>query len=871
MSLLPRRKVRVIGIALAVLAAAAWLVPGFLSAERYRHRLEEGLARVLKRPVTFSSASLRLLPRPGFSLENAVIHEDPAFGSEPFARAERIDGDLRWSSLWRARLDFARLYLERPSFNIVRNDRGEWNVEKLLLESGVASAGTGQQADATAASAFEVEADDGRLNFKIGADKKPLAILDLRARLRFDPARGLVEYRLEGNPVRSDLPTPPPGNLELAGEWKPGADLGGTLSATLRTRGALLYNWVPLVTGANPEVYGVLDADVRLAGSLRVIKIEGEARLTQLHRWEILPPAELMPIAVYFRGEFDRTRGRATIASLEASFRDSHIHLSGAVERIPSAIDLDLVVALERSRLEDFVAVAHRLWGAEGGLGLSGRVDGLMSVQGPWAERRYGGFLDARGASLQTPSGSFALSEVAVRIDKDGARLAPIRVALAPRVEVVAEGALYRQAPAGRNHRKIAAPRYEVRVSAKSVNLRDVVRFGRALGFPAAKGLDAQGAGTAAFVLVGSAWPLTRPSLSGRAEIRAARLLVPGLTEPVNIPRARIQVSGDHLVVDPVTAVMGTSVFTGRLEHQGQRKNPWRFEVKANSLSLEQGALWFDVLGHRPPLPLLERIPGLGSASARRSVASSLFSALNAQGRFESPMVSFRSLSLEDFRAAVDISGRVIEISGASFRVGGGHGKGRAAVDLTSAPARIQGAVTLAGARLQSLSRRLPAALRGARASISGSATFATRGLTREEMGAGLEARGTAQLKNVLFGQFDPLQSFVRQAHWGELEPTHREVALTEATLDFTIRDRRVTVTRQPLELEGARLQLTGALGFQGDLELDVSADLRRTTRRWAETEVESPALPRLTRLHLVGPLYQPVVRAEGGISQASR
>jgi hypothetical protein len=871
MSPLSRRKLRIIGLALALFAAAAWLGPGFLSAERYRHRLEEGLARVLKRPVTFSSASLRLLPRPGFSLQNAVIHEDPAFGSEPFARAERLDGDLRWSSLWHARLDFARLRMERPSFNIVRNDRGEWNVEKLLLESGVASAGSGQRAQATVASPFEVEADEGRLNFKIGTDKKPLAILDLRARLRFDAARGLVEYRLEGNPVRSDRSTPPPGNLELVGEWKPGADLGGTLRARLRTRDALLYNWVPLVTDANPEVYGVLDADVRLAGSLRVIKIEGEARVAQLHRWEILPPAEPMPIAVYFRGEFDRTRGLATLASLDASFRESRVHVSGAVDRIPSAPDLDLVVAIERSRLEDFVAVARRLWGAEGGLGLAGRVDGLMSVQGPWAERRYGGFLDARGVSLQTPSGSFALSELALRIDKDGARLAPVRVALAPRVEVVAEGALYRQAPAGKNRRKTAAPHYEVRVSAKAVDLREVVRFAGALGFPAVKGLDARGAGTAAFVLAGSAWPLTRPSLSGRAEIRAARLLVPGLTEPVNIPRARIQVSDDHLVVDPVTAVMGTSVFTGRLEHQGERKNPWRFEVKANSLSLEQGALWFDALGHRPPLPLLERIPGLGSASARRSVASGLFGALNAQGRFESPRVSFRSLSLEDFRAVVAVSGRVVEIGDASFRVGGGRGKGRAAVDLTSAPARIQGSVTLAGAHLQSLSRHLPAALRGARASVSGSATFATRGLTRGEMSAGLEARGTAQLKNVLFGDFDPLQSLVRQAHWGELEPTRREVALGEANVDFTIRDRRLTIVRQALELEGARLQLTGGLGFQGDLELDVSADLRHMTRRWAETGVERPSLPRPTRLHLAGPLYQPVVRTEGGISQASR
>lgn len=252
-------------------------------------------------------------------------------------------------------------------------------------------------------------------------------------------------------------------------------------------------------------------------------------------------------------------------------------------------------------------------------------------------------------------------------------------------------------------------------------------------------------------------------------------------------------------------------------------------------------------------------------------MASSVFSALNARGRFESPLVSFRSLKLEDFHAGIDIAGRVLVVGGASFRLGGGRGKGNATVDLTTAPARIQGDVALAGAQLQSLSSRLPAALRGARGSISGSASFETRGLTREEVSAALEAHGTVHLKNVLLGDFDPLQSLVRQAQWGVLEPRHGEAALRTATLDFMVRGRRVTVTSQPLEIEGARLQLTGSLDFGGDLELDVNGDLRRTTRRWAETGEENPELSHLTRLHLAGPLGHPVVRTEGRISQASR
>ncbi|MBZ5513529.1 MAG: AsmA family protein [Acidobacteriia bacterium] len=871
MNYLSRHKTRAAVLAGALLVAAVWLGPGYLSTERYRGRLEAGLARVLKRPITFSSASFRLLPRPGFSLVNAVIREHPSFGSEPFARVDRLDADLRWSSLWRGRLDFARLYLERPSFNIVRDDRGEWNVERLLLESGVADADRGRGRKTAAASAFELDAEDARLNFKVGEDKKTLAVVDLRAHLRFDPASGLVEFRLAGNPVRSDLPVPAPGVVELAGEWKPGADLAGSLNATLRTRKALLYNWVPLVTGKNPEIYGVIDADVRLAGSLRVVKVEGEGQLTQLHRWDILPPSDPLPAAIRFRGEFDRTRGRAMVESLDANFGNSHIHLNGAVDGIPSAPELDVVVALERSRLEDFVALSRRLWGPAAGLGLSGRADGLMSIQGPWAERRYGGFLSARDGRLETPSGRFALSEVALRIDRDGARLAPVKIALGPRLDLVVEGAIYPKTAAGKNRREIVPPRYEVRLSAKSVGLGEVVRFGRALGVRAAQSFDAQGAGTASFVLAGSAWPLSRPSLAGRVEIRAARLLVPGLTEPLNIPRARIQVSDDRVVVDPVTAVMGTSVFTGRLEHQRNRANPWRFDVKASSLRLEQGALWFDVLGHRPPLALLDRIPGLGSVSARRSVASTVFSRLNASGQFESPAVSFRTVRLEDFHAMVEVSDRILTVSAATFRVAGGRGKGRVTLNLTSSPARVEGEVALAAARLQAFAVRLPAALRGARGSLSGTATFETRGLTLAEMSTGLGARGSVQLKNVGLGDFDPLQSLAREEQWGVLEPAHGEATLRGGTLDFTIRDRRVNIASQPLELEGARLRLAGSLGFGGDLRLDVDADLRRIARRWTETGEPSPTAARSAQLRLTGSLDKPLVQGDTGISQARR
>ena len=866
-----RRTIRYTAAALVALTLAAWLVPSFLSAERYRRRLQVELERTLRRPVEFGAMSLRLLPRPGFSLENVVVGEDPSFGAEPFARVDRIDCDLGWRSLWSSRLDLQRLRLGGASLNVVRSAPGEWNVERLLLESEIATAGKGAGDAAAPLSVLSVAADDARLDFKVGADKKPFAVVGLRARLAFDPAQGVVRFSLAGSPVRSDRGLPSPGVVELAGKWSPNKDLEGPLDATLQTRGALLYNWVPLVSGRNPDVYGVLDATVHLTGSRRLIRMDGQARLSQLHRWELLPPSDPMPIVADFRGEFDRSRGRALVESLNASFADSHLHLSGSVEGIPASPDLDVVVALERSRLEDFLALGRRFWSDPGRWNVGVRVDGLLTIQGSWSEPQFGGFVSARTASLRTPSGDYSVSEVALKIDKDGASLAPFSIALAPRVELAVQGGLRHANSKRARRRSPGASQYELTVKAKSVPLRDAIRLGRALGVSRVAHLDVEGLGTASFQFTGSAWPWARPAVSGRVELRAARFFIPGLTEPLNVPRADIRVSGGRIIADPVVAVIGTSVFNGRLERHGAAGKPWQFQVSANSLAIDQGALWFEVLGHRPPLPLLDRLPGLSSGRANREVARNLLGLINARGRFETPRLTYRSLNLQDFHASVEVSGRVVRVEEATFRAGAARGEGSVAVDLREAAAPLRGDVALAGARLQQVAARLPKALHGVTGGLSGKAHFETRGLTRGEMAASLSAEGSVELHKAAFGAFDPLRAVALHENWGTLGRARGPVRISSAEFKFQALDRKLVIEDFPFRIEGGHFKLSGVYGFDGVLDLNVAADFRHLTRPWRVVAKGEGEPARTTKLHLTGPLDALAAAPAAVVSRAAR
>jgi len=865
--------------AFALLTLACWVVPSFFNAERYRRRLEAGLERALDRPVTFGAVSYRLLPRPGFSIENATVREDPAFGSEPFARVERIDCDLRWRSLWHTRLDIARLYLERPSLNLVRNARGEWNVESFLRKNGLASPGKRSDGTARALENLDVTADDARVDFIVNADKKPFSLIEVNARVNFDRQRGMLSFRLEGSPIRTDLSLPSPGLVQLEGQWTPGTDLEGPLDAVLRTQGALFYDWVPLITSRNPQIYGILDAKIQLAGSLHKIKFDGQSSVSQLHRSDQVPSSDPMLTTLFFRGEFDRTRGRVMIESLDGTFADSRIHLTGSIGNIPSSPRLDLAVAVERSRLEDFLALGRRLSGHSNLIVVTGRVNALLTIQGPWKDQHYSGFVSARGAHLTTPSGDFPISDLDVRIENGETRLAPVRILMAPRAELIVEGAIDRAAPpkpdgrhASKNTKTIenGPARYEVSLTAKSMPLHDLLNFGRAVGILPVQGLDARGSASGTFTLSGSAWPLERPVVAGLADLNSSSLLVPGMTEPINLPRVHIQVAGSRITADPVVAVLGTSVFTGSIAHQGDRAQPWEFDVRANTLNLEQGSLWFDALGRRQPIPLLERLPGLSSFGARRAAASDLFGALDARGHFSSPTVTYRSLSLDDFNTSVEISGRIIRLVGATFRATGGRGQGQVNVNLMSAPARVSLDVTMTDGNLKSLAGYMPDELRKVRGIYSGAGHFETRGLSHEEMTTNLQGSATVRVKNVLLGDFDPLQAVARQTGWGTIEPARGEMGIKGSTLVIGVQNRRVVFGNSPVELGGAKLKVNGVYSFDGAFNLNVRADLRHIKRRWLNTGVESEQGARTIDIRMDGSLGKLVVVPEIAAARSS-
>ena len=869
MTRIRRRNLRNAAVALALLIGAAWVAPLFLNAGRYRPLLKAGLERSLGRKVALGRIALHFFPRLGFTVDNVVIDEDPSFGLEPFARVGRLDCDLRWRSLWSSHLYLGTLKLSNPSINLVRNSSGRWNIEDLLLRSRIKPQSPDQATHSSVPSNLAVEIEGARLNFKIGENKKPFTIVNTSAHLDFDYDSERVDFRMAGEPVRTDLEFPTPGLVELDGNWSPARAAADSLQATLRMQGALLYDWIPLLTGKNPELYGVLNSTINLGGSLRQIEYTGEAHLSQLHRWEQLPSASDLPCDLRFRGQFDRDKQDLVIKSMDLGFVDSQVHIEGSIASVASRPDLDLVVAFERSRMEDLLRLGLRVLGKRVAWDVNGRLNGIVSVQGPWNGKRYGGFLNAHQVQLDTSSGTFPVSDIALRITASGARLSPARVLLAPGVEVVVEGSLRHFSPQHTGRPAAVHAAYQLTLSSSAVNLGRLVHFGRALGILGKSPMEAEGIGSFTLRLAGGAWPWTRPSVTAQASIRSARLVVPGLSEPLNVPRARIQVYGKQVIINPILAVMGTSVFSGWIVHQRGSPAPWDFSLTADKLSVEQASQWFEGIGDGNTPSFLDRIAGIGALITGRHPSFRLAGSLDARGHFSAPLITYRDVLLRDCQASVDIHDRRVRVSQIRFEAGGGHGEGNALLNLSKSPVQISGQAAIHGASIRSLGPYLPEALGAVRGYYSAGGTFEASGLTHAQLASTLKGVATVQLENVNLGDFDPVGALARHFGMEAFQEAPQALVIPRATAHLDVQDRQVTLEDFLVDIAGAEFQLRGGYSFDGSARLLVRADLRGIHQPWTPVHQGTPGpVSRIADLHFFGTLRNLEVMPSAQISQ---
>jgi AsmA protein len=305
-----RRWVVIFCVIVAVLLLL--LTPPLINVNRLKRRIATSISASLGRPVQLDGVTMHLLPVPGFTLQNFVVSEDPAFGAEPIIRANVVDVTLRPSSLWRRHVEFSSMKFETPSLNLVRNAAGLWNVQSLLMHAASVSTAPTAQRKAGPEPRFPyIEATGARVNVKLGEEKKPFSLTDADFALWLTSPQEW-KVRAKGTPMRTDTNISDPGMVKLEGSLKRAATMAQVpVDLTASWSGAPMGEASKLLSGSDAGWRGNLNVEATLVGMLGAAKLTTTIHLEDLRRAEFVP-LETMDLVTECRGTVDVTTAVVT-------------------------------------------------------------------------------------------------------------------------------------------------------------------------------------------------------------------------------------------------------------------------------------------------------------------------------------------------------------------------------------------------------------------------------------------------------------------------------------------------------------------------------------------------------------------------------
>lgn len=283
-----RRSV-VVGLLLLGLVLLA-VLPPLINVNRFKRRIVTSISASLGRPVHLDSVSLVMLPLPGFKLDNFVVAEDSAFGAEPVIHANNVQATLRFSSLWRRKIEFSRISLREPSINLVHNAQGNWNIEGILLQAARISAAPTAQSTAGPEPRFPyIEATDARVNVKEGIEKLPLSLTEADFALWL-PSPQRWRVRVQGKPTRTDTSSSDTGRVSLEGTLARAEQLDLIpIDLSAEWRNVPLGEASRLINGRDAGLRGDLRLNLRVTGTVGFNLVKASLDLRGARKADFVP------------------------------------------------------------------------------------------------------------------------------------------------------------------------------------------------------------------------------------------------------------------------------------------------------------------------------------------------------------------------------------------------------------------------------------------------------------------------------------------------------------------------------------------------------------------------------------------------------
>lgn len=579
----PSRRRIILRLAIAALSFVliTGLLAPFLNAARFSGRIHQALEEALGREIDFEKVYFSLFPLPGFSLEDVTIQEDPSYGLEPFAYAAGLQARLRIDRLLVGQIRFSSLHLTDPSLNLVKRSDGTWNVVDLIGRLSAPS-----RAPLNLLPAFSLSG--GRIDFKFGARKTTLYIVDSDISI-YHVRSGKVMVQFSGSPARTDRAGNGFGHLRGTANWfidAPGVTAANRLQADVTLDSSNLSEITTLIEGHDIGVHGTVGSTAHIEGPASALRVTGQLRLADVHRWDLLPSSGA-DWRISYAGALNLVERTFTLRTLPPNVGEvAPVALRVRVNELLTRPAWSVFLTFTKAPMQGVLPLGKRMGLAlPAGLQMSGTLNGVVGYSNSSGLAGGVAITNAVATFPEIPPLRSAVANLTILPDS---------IHIEPAILQAAVGGTLR---AGGDY-SLSTQRLTASVSADAfpvAALKSTTQawFGAPNALSVWSGGYVTGQLTYEYQRPGAGAAPKPAAWSGQVQFSSATFDIPGLGMPLKHAQGRASFTASTFDLPHFTAVLGLQPLTGSYRYNLAAKHPEHvhFELPAADLTQLEAAL----------------------------------------------------------------------------------------------------------------------------------------------------------------------------------------------------------------------------------------------------------------------------------------
>lgn len=673
-----------------------------INVSRFRLSVARSLSQALGREVTVQGISIQTFPQPGLLLNGVSVADDPSISAEPMLRADEVLATLRISSLWRGRLEIGTLKLSYPSVNLARSNDGRWNLESLLERAReTPSAPTAKPRPETRPRFPYIEADGGRINLKLGNEKKSFALNDADFAV-WMASEDEWRMRLEARPIRTDANLSDTGTVKMVGSWRRAPQLHETpIQINYWWDNGQLGQITHLIYGRDRGWRGTVHISGSISGKPEDLAARLDARVEDFRRYDILS-GDSLSLELHCTSDYNFTSKQIGNIGCQLPAGSGTILARGSYDFIPRP-HIDLSLTAENLPMQ-FVALLarHAKRDLPSDMNVTGMLSAALAVRGDWGNHIWAGNGQVSDVEIRSTVLSKPLVLGASRWSLVGPGIEPPfskRTAIARKLvaeELPHPSSLAWQLQPVSLKLGGAAPTtlagwysregyyMEVRGDAELDRLFELSKLA-GLPTPAA---EVSGTAKGAIQISGEWAGFARPTITGDAQLKTVTARFNGVSSPLKISAAHFTATPSLITVSKAvgsfTAVRGAlsfSAFWPQHCQEIQGNDPFRcgmqFNVAADQLNIDEVNSLLNPRAQKRPWYAALANSVIGSQRTK-------FPSIYAQGQVSAAKLEFKSATASHVSSTLSITPAGFALTSIKADLFGGKYLGEIRCDLTS-------------------------------------------------------------------------------------------------------------------------------------------------------------------------------------------